>query len=66
MCADLSSGIVFYDDIDCAIADLLVEFDLHLLIEINDILYACIFFKRKMQVDPYEIAAFMGIDGMKL
>ena len=55
-----------HDNVDDATAELTVEFFLHLLLEVHDVLEACVIFKGKMQIYLDKISVFMGIDGMKL
>lgn len=57
---------LLHDDIDNAIADLLVEVALHLLFEVDDLVCPCAVFKRKVGVYPCDISASAGMDGMKL
>lgn len=55
-----------HDNVDDATAELTVEFFLHLLFEVHDVLETCVIFKGKMQIYLDKISVFMGIDGMKL
>jgi hypothetical protein len=55
-----------YDNVDDTIAELTVEFFLHLIFEANDVLKGCVIFKGKVQIYLDKISIFMGIDGVKL
>ena len=58
--------IIFYYDINDAITKQTAKFLLQLLFQVIDGLNTSVFFKRKVQIDPNEISAFMGIDRMEL
>jgi hypothetical protein len=58
--------IFFHYDVNDAITELTVKFPLQLLFQVNNGLNAGVFFKRKVQIDPNEISAFMGIDRIEL
>ena len=58
--------IIFYYDINDAITKQTAKFLLQLLFQVNNGLNTSVIFKRKVQIDPYEISALMGIDRMEL